>query len=65
MIGRGIFRVRPLSWNLLDDLNGGHKNHGTEESCHGPNSTKSPSACKSETLPPEAAKTFVFVEFTL
>lgn len=64
-IGRGIFRVGPLSWNLLDDLNEGDKNHGTEESCRGWNSTKSPSACKSETLESEAAKTFVFVEFTI
>jgi len=53
-----------LSWNLLEDINGGDKNHGTEDSFHCRNSTESPSACKSETLPSKAAKTTVFVEFT-
>jgi len=59
------FELGLLPWNLLEDLNGGDKNPGTKESCHGRNSTKSPSVWESETLPSEGAKTIVFVEFTL
>jgi hypothetical protein len=59
------FELVLLFWNLLNDIKGGDKNPGTEGSCHYRNSTKSPSACKSETLPSEAAKTIVFVEFKL